>query len=295
MKILGAGMAGCLAALLIPGSTILEPMESIKIHQALLRFRSDRIGKALGIPFKKVIVHKGIWHNDKPVQLSPKYIIRYARKVSPQITARSIINLDPVERWIAPDDFHHQMLDMLQGRIVCKADIRGEICSDQIISTLPLFVVEELIYNTKNEIAKTYFDSIYVSKYKIIDCDIHVTNYYTGTNTGVYRASISGSDLIIESTFKIGKNDIEIIRQSFGLDGIPIAPIIENFVQTIGKIHPIDEKLRKKRIYELTKNHGIYSLGRFATWRNIVMDDVYNDILRIKEWIHMSDYERIVK
>lgn len=290
MRIIGAGLSGCLAALMIPGSEIYEPLEKPKVHQALLRFRSDRIGKAVGIPFKKVVVHKGIWHNNTPVQLAPKYIIRYARKVSSAITARSIVNQEPVERWIAPIDFHRQMLNMLY--VAPLSNFQNLVDGEAVISTVPMNVLNEKL-EIDNFPCELVSQKIYVSKFVIEDCDIHMTNYYTGTDTPVYRASLSGNELIVESSFPIVRKDMDIIKASFGLDGIPLHFRIENFEQSIGKINPIDEQKRKAHLYRLTRDYNIYSLGRFAIWKNIVMDDVYNDILRIKEWVHKSDYDRV--
>jgi hypothetical protein len=36
-------------------------------------------------------------------------------------------------------------------------------------------------------------------------------------------------------------------------------------------------------LFRLTHERNIYSLGRFATWRNILLDDVVDDIAAIKK------------
>jgi hypothetical protein len=296
MIIIGSGLAGCLASALIPGSKIYEPKHATPKHKAILRFRSDQIGKALGIPFKKVTVHKGIWHNDHPVQLAPKYIVRYARKVSQKITDRSIIHQETVERYIAPDNFHEILLDMA-GTISYNYDtlnLYGDDFHTHKISTIPMEVLCDL-FDIPIKINTMISDPIYVSRYDIPDCDIHMTNYYTGTNTSIYRASISGNEIIIESSFPIDGEDINIIKQSFGLDAVPFYQQLFNYEQLNGKITSFDDKDRKNIIFQLTKVHGIYSLGRFAIWKNIVLDDVYKDILRIKEWSNQSEYDRVVR
>ena len=296
MIIIGSGMAGCLAAALIPGSQIYEPKNETPKHKAILRFRTDQIGKALGIPFKKVTVHKGIWHNDHPVQLAPKYIVRYARKVSQKITDRSIIHQETVERYIAPDNFHKILLDMA-GEVFYNYDILnlyGDDLNPGRISTIPIEVLCNL-FNIPIKVNTMMSDPIYVSRYDIPDCDIHMTNYYTGTNTSIYRASISGNEVIIESSFPINADDINIIKQSFGLDAVYFYQLLFNYEQKNGKITPFDDEVRKNIIFQLTRDHGIYSLGRFATWRNIVLDDVYKDILRIKEWSNQSEYDRVIR
>jgi hypothetical protein len=48
-------------------------------------------------------------------------------------------------------------------------------------------------------------------------------------------------------------------------------------------------------MYEMTTRFGIYSLGRFATWRNILLDDVLNDIFRIREMMNGTDYDFVRK
>jgi hypothetical protein len=45
---------------------------------------------------------------------------------------------------------------------------------------------------------------------------------------------------------------------------------------------PIDDALRKQLLFRLTHEHNVFSLGRFATWRNILLDDVVDDIVQVK-------------
>jgi flavin-dependent dehydrogenase len=75
MVILGAGMAGCLAACIFTDATILEAKTEIGAgHQALLRFRSPQIGEYVGIEFKQVTVHKSIWEGGRDVAPSPRLL-----------------------------------------------------------------------------------------------------------------------------------------------------------------------------------------------------------------------------
>ena len=48
---------------------------------------------------------------------------------------------------------------------------------------------------------------------------------------------------------------------------------------------PIDDKIRKDFIYTLTEKYNIFSVGRFATWRQLLLDDVVNDISVIERLI----------
>jgi hypothetical protein len=290
MIILGAGLSGCIASLMIPGSQVYEPLKEVKKHQGLLRFKNDSISKALGIPFKKVKVYKGIRHNDKFVELSPHYITRYARKVSEHLSHRSICNLETSERFIAPKDFHERLLKIVNPQHTPSwPDVSD---STHIISTLPINILAK---NFNIDIPDLHYESINISRYKIPNCDMHMTYYFTGANTAVYRASIVEDELIIESTFCITKDDVREVTNAFGLMGLKLEPIIENYEQKYGKITPWRDTDRKAILYKITKEHNIYSLGRFATWRNIQLDDVYNDILRIKELVNLNEYDRVIR
>jgi hypothetical protein len=62
--------------------------------------------------------------------------------------------------------------------------------------------------------------------------------------------------------------------------------------QKYGKIVDMDEKARQAILFHLTDKHNIFSLGRFATWRNILLDDVAADLPRIEKMMMASDYMR---
>lgn len=294
MKILGAGLSGLIAGVLNQNAFILEPFSDRKSHQALLRFRTPDIGIAVGIPFKEVVVYKGIWDLG-PVPLSPKYITQYARKVSDKITARSIQHLTPETRWIAPVDFQEQLKEICTGRIEYDCDIESApIFPDPIISTLPMNVVAKWL-NIPDPLKRDFYapviKPIYVSRYNIENCDIYMTTYHPTFTSSMYRSSISGETLIIESTEKITNLEVEVALSSLGLNGSIISNEVENFEQPNGKMTAIDEDVRKAFILKLTLEQGIYSLGRFAIWKNIVLDDVYKDILRIKAFMNKTKYD----
>jgi len=288
MIIIGAGLAGCMAALLIPGSKIYELGPEKKTHQALLRFRSSQIGDALGIQFKEVKVYKGIWHNDQSVPLTPRAIALYSRKVSDTISYRSITNLDTVTRYIAPDDFHDMLKQQLNGRLRYNISPNAVI-DGPAISTLPIFVNAKKFLGMDIE-TRTQHSSIYVTSFRVPDCDVYMTYYYTDPTTPVYRASITGNKLIIESTFPISIDDINTVKRSFGMSGLVLDKIEDNFEQKNGKIVPMDETTRREIVAQLTIKEGIYSLGRFATWRNLLMDDVYHDVSVIKRLMNQDVY-----
>jgi len=113
---------------------------------------------------------------------------------------------------------------------------------------------------------------------------------YPCEKTTLYRASITKDLLIAEY---IGEPDERywLVLQAFGLTSDDVEEI-ETVKQGFGKIAPIDDAWRKNFIYRLSNNYTIYSLGRFGTWRNILMDDVLNDLQVIKKLMNANSYER---
>ena len=69
--IIGAGLAGLITAHVFPRHKIFEASpEPIEKHKAVLRFRSDAIGRLTGIDFKPVTVRKEIFFDGKRAEPS---------------------------------------------------------------------------------------------------------------------------------------------------------------------------------------------------------------------------------
>ncbi len=138
---------------------------------------------------------------------------------------------------------------------------------------------------------------IVVLRWRVPRCDIYQTVYFPDWLTGCYRASITGDLFIAEfignsrSQTNIYSNDEVDIFAPFGLKESDCKPLFEHANrQTMGKITPIDDVWRRQFIQMLSSVHGIYSLGRYATWRNILLDDVLKDIRVIKSLIGSDTY-----
>lgn len=298
MIILGAGLSGCLAGALNKDAQIFEAKSNETTHKAVLRFRSPEISEAIGIPFKKVKVYKDIWFEDIEVALSPRMMNLYSHKVSGSLELRSIANLETVTRWVSPDNLLDILKEQCKGRITYNISLDRDfikdcqLAGDAIVSTVPLYVMAKL-FNLQSGDMTHKFTSIYINQFHIKDCDLYQTIYYPDVLLDVYRASISGNTLIIESTNILEEHmwDFNEVMKSFGLTDSDNIRTVFNHLQQNGKIIPIDEKIRRKLIYDLTVSYGIYSLGRFATWRHILMDDVYRDIHVIKRLINKDTYE----
>jgi len=305
MIILGAGMAGCLAGALNPKANILEAANEIpNHHKAVLRFRDDKISCALGIDFKPVTVRKAIWYESSEVPPAPRWSNLYSQKVTGKILDRSINNLDAVTRYIAPSDFHLMLGEMCHGRIefnsivseitplvIKTKDQQVTMRSDQkIISTMPMPILLKAIgIDFDQDFSHA---PINVTRFEIEDCDVHQTIYYPDHDLSVYRATLTGNQLIIESVGDIEDNDIYAVGMSLGLRAKDFCDIEgKKTEQQYGKIAPISDAWRKNAIYKLSSDFNIYSLGRFAIWKNILLDDVYDDIYKVRRLMNKGLYD----
>ena len=79
---------------------------------------------------------------------------------------------------------------------------------------------------------------------------------------------------------------------ALGLVDDDIEVIDKDHKQSYGKIAPIDEPFRRFVVENLSQQYGVYSLGRFATWRNILLDDVLQDMNVIKKMVNADSYTR---
>lgn len=303
MIIVGAGFSGLIAGCLLPRARIIEagPCNSAR-HKALLRFRSDVVAKAVGIDFKKVRVHKGIFYDGEFVQPSIRLANEYSMKVlGGRVQDRSIWNLDAVDRWIAPDDFYERLLDIVGRRVQWATPFDSDDAEyqdgDPIISTAPMpFNATEYGLVADNQMFS--HQEIRVMRCKLDAVNTHQTVYFPELRFPCYRASITGDTFIAE--FIAGDEDsfkyaFPIALNAFGLSMERVVDRVETVSQRFGKITPIDEVIRRRIISDLTIRHNMYSLGRFATWRNILLDDIVQDIAVIKRLIHSSHYEIRIK
>ena len=307
--IIRAGMTGCLAAIRYPQAIVLESDSEAKVnHHALLRLRSTRIQELTGIKLEKVKAEKFIWvGGDKCTKkISPIDVVEYSRKTNGLVENRSIENMDTEVRYIPPQDFHEQMIHRIRGRIRFNCPVTkfrhgylenddGGIWSvgDGVISTLPLEENLSITNNSHNLDFSIMSRPIYVNKFRLRDYNLHMTVYFPRETLSLYRASIVGDIIIIESTLPITTTEKDIVFEVFGIRPHNITKIIASDAkQNNGKIQSVDENLRKTLLYRMTSQSNLYSLGRFACWRNIVLDDVMNDLDKIDTMINTHEYDR---
>ena len=299
MIILGAGMAGCLAGVLDPKAIILEATpEPVASHKAVLRFREDKISKVTGIPFRQVTVRKAIWMYDREVEPTPRICNMYSQKVTGKILDRSIRSIETVQRFVAPDDFHIQLAEQCRARIKYNSPVEAiskkhlrikdgagiieRALDEPILSTIPMPLLASML--GIQHLEKFDFQPITVNRYKVPGADVFQTIYFPSGETPVYRATMTGDSLIVESTGDIS-TALEVC-QAFGIRPSELQPISKGSgTQKYGKIAPIDDRMRKHIMFTASADFRVYSLGRFACWRNILLDDVYEDFFKIKRMV----------
>lgn len=280
-QIVGAGLAGLIAGNLFPTAQIFEQGEEQQLaHKAVLRFRTPAVGEAVGIDFRRVPVHKGLWLDREFVQPNIRLANQYSHKVIGRLFDRSVWKTETVERFIAPENLLEQLAERCRGRIewssiVSSIPVLAQ--SGPTISTAPMSVLAQHIDNDATA-PQFNFAPIEVQRWRVPEADVFQTVYFPSPDTTLYRASITGSLLIAEYA---GRADMYDFFPAFGLNERDVLPI-DNAKQRFGKIAPIDDTWRKNFIFRMSQQHNIFSLGRFATWRNILLDDVLKDCYVIK-------------
>lgn len=304
MIIVGAGMAGLLAAHMLRryGVTVWEAQPQLPDnHGALLRFRSDAVAEATGIPLRRVTVHKAVlWAGRLWQQMCPLAAHNaYSVKVTGAAMARSILDLRPGDRYIAPPTFLDDLsrdLNILYNTRLANLEV------DQgrpWVSTIPMPAVAAMA--ARDDTPDFPHLPVWSVRCRVPLTDLYQTMYYPGADTDYYRASFTGDLLTIEYTkaptdplYAVGR-----VLHDFGLtplfqlvspDGVTVKR------QEYGKLLPVNDQWRRAFIVYLTTRYNMYSVGRFATWRQILLDDVVTDVRQVARMIEdRTPYLRMLR
>lgn len=294
--VVGAGMAGLLAAAMLRNecSGVIEAQAKIpNNHSAVLRFRSNIVSDVLNIPFKKVDVLKAAepWRNPVADALA------YSYKTNGTSTLRSITTADGVvsKRFIAPENLVQLMADRVVGDIKFGLKASEDLLKAKgcpIISTLPMPMLMDLLgWKTDQEFRSVGGVNITAL---IKDCDAYASLYVPDPAFLGSRISITGDWLIVECQNSSVVGDVDatgIAREACRKMGITqMSERVANVQckeQNYAKILPISDNERKRFMLWATETYGVYSLGRFATWRpGLLLDDVVNDVRVIHKLIN---------
>jgi hypothetical protein len=288
IHIIGAGMAGLLAANILRRHkvTVLERQKELpNNHHAVLRFKSEEIGHLLGIPFKKVNMIKTVASYTNNIVADS---LSYSKKVTGKyLSNRSIIDgTVTAERWIAPENLIEQMAEhvLVSYNTEWTPRVKAQI-PIPVISTIPM----PQLMNILGYECKEFFTSIpgIVFTGTIQNCDAYCSILFPGPEP-FSRATITGDQLIIEFPGMEEVPESLDIAKAYWQLGFSDAVILDaDFSkQPYFKITEIDEAERKAFQRWATVTYGIYSLGRYATWRpKLLLDDLVDDIRKIEGWI----------
>lgn len=305
VHIFGAGLSGLIAArmLLDRNPIILEKQSSLpNNHQALLRFRTSAVGDATNIPFRKVNVSKHVVSD--PGSNPIRDAIVYSRKVSGMVHARSILDLSPSIRYIAPSD----LISKLSATASILFGIDFEDWSHNlvrhhspIISTIPVPVMMKLFkWPDIPNFNRRPGWNINIKLKKELCSSMHATIYSAKQSDLWYRASINDSLFIIEGSGEIPPEDdegginheIEVSFDALNHFGLNFETDVESvssyrsYYQKISDLSTKERESVKRFVMWLSAEHQIYSLGRYATWRpKLLLDDIVNDVRVISRLI----------
>ena len=284
ITVVGAGMAGLLAAgmLMERCDAVFEAQSALpNNHSAVLRFRTSVVGDALNIPFKEVRALRAVhpWRNPVADALS------YSIKTNGCATLRSIqsANGDLAARYVAPPDFVRQMADRVGPKIAY--DVKFDFSdAGPVISTIPMpALMAAMDYPRRHQLFfRSRSGSNLVAQLQGVDayCSIYVPD----PGIAAARISIMGDVLVAES-YGGREPELHACLSLMGLDASHLDGAPEVKEQRYAKILPIDEDERRRFIMWASER-GVYSLGRFATWRpNLLLDDVVNDVRVIQRLI----------
>ncbi len=298
--VIGAGMAGLLAAGMLRKecSKVLEAQKSLpNNHSAVLRFRTSSVGDNLNIRFKEVQAIKSVhpWRNPIADAMS------YSLKTNGTATLRSVLTASsaPVIRYIAPPDMVQQMYDRVSNLVQFGAKLDKEVLEsamengEKIISTIPMPALMGIL-GWPNADDVSAFRSIpgvnYGTCLKGVNayCSLYVPN----PDTEFSRLSLTGDELVAEvygSGPRLDTSPELILKEAIRYLGLKKSslPDEKDFwvkKQRYAKILPIDESTRREFIMWASRELGVYSLGRYATWRpGLLLDDLVNDVRVIQK------------
>lgn len=297
-------MAGLIAANIFRkhGPVVYETKSELpENHSALLRHKTDDIAKATSIPFKKVNVIKEVsYENNKIKHPDVKMINEYSMKVIGEYQARSISSMNDEVRFISPPDFVSKMsigCDIIFNSQITNFRTIGE--NSPAISTIPVMFLAKYL-GLEDELEKFDFkyEAVKTINLNLKNCNLYQTIYYPHKDVMPYRISITGNRAIFESKNSecmdhiMLKNFKDKLILDFGIANESIIRDSQKFsLMKFGKINKLQNQDElKELIGKITKEFNIYSLGRFATWRNILLDDVLNDCLVIQKLIESKGY-----
>jgi len=322
--ILGAGLAAHLANSAFKGEevAVLDEESRTNINYippeklAVFRFKTANISNYLSIPLQKVQVQKSICLSQGQLVDQPTIAANnaYSYKTSGTILPKSLMDCGIVERYVIPGVHnkglyinppisnlvkYKKILKIDKGSMIIKdtSDNIRPIDYDICINTAPIrWLVDILAGGSPFE---AYSLPIFITKFDLtLNSKVYQTIYFPFMypHRYLYRATLEGHYMIIESMawFESKKDTdmvIDRVMKEFGLSGSDVwKESLSTRHLVSGKLIPSNDMERKGLIRMLTMDYNIYSLGRFAIWKPIKIDEIIQDLQRIQAMVH---YDKI--
>lgn len=289
LHIFGAGLAGLIAARMLADRKpiVMEKQDELpNNHHAVLRFRSSVVGDVTNVPFKKVQVTKYVLREQYSNPIRDSLV--YARKATDKLHARSILDTRISERYIAPTDFISRLgstAEMKTGVDFSEWSHNLVRQHGPVISTMPMpYLMDLFSWADKPNFQSQEGWTLKAYVKPELECELYATIYSARNDDKWYRASLTGSELMIEGTGDgswVNENLLAEACWHFGLSGRDFASwtVHRAKYQKITEMNSAERESAKRFIMWLSQEHGIYSLGRFATWRpKLLLDDMVNDV-----------------
>lgn len=296
MIIIGAGLAGAISYGYFSSHLpeIYESREAFgSTHKAILRFKDLNIGYLLGVPLEEIEVSKSIYYQGQFVDINPMVSNLYSKKVAKGIYDRSIITEGEVKRFIANRDFeisgiHYEKTLVKLERGLCYFSDGTEVVFDVCISTIPLPFMMKAIGISGTDLKIESYDIQVARIFVKTDCRVYQTIYFPELQLNIYRATLEPGVLIVEFVGgQLDEKEWNYVLGSFGLEWSDLGEK-EIFTQKMGKIVEMDDLQRKDLILRLTEEFGVYSFGRYATWRNISSEHLLKDLRVIDKLLKLD-------
>ena len=309
MKILGLGFASLITACKYPDAKIIVPQSQLdqfdasNKHLGVLRFKTDRVAKMTQIAMNYTDVYKGIY-SDAQGFISPNIAASnaYSLHTTGVISKRSIWDANGVcKRYIPPVDFTLQLQKKVSNLFQLGEYTLKNLTGEPVISTVPLWVWYPNILKKAVE----YTKPIRVAVFKVpLQVNVEQT-VYLPYHDYLYRATLTSNNTLIaecyDETALNGYNEMYSCYKYLLHDVFGFGDTIKNYkhfeliadqTYKMGKLKTglISEAERKAMIYNLTRDYNMYSLGRYATLRNIGLDDICDDLEKIDHILNIDAY-----
>jgi hypothetical protein len=302
--IIGAGISGAIAAGAISSFSPVvyeakEEQASLADHAAVMRVRDPNVSMLLGCSAEAIQVHKSVFYSGWMTTSNPEINNLYSLKTTSSLRDASIQDLGFKERYLlgSRDQLKPKALTKYRMKLVSISKglatfIDGEDFDETIvpydfcISTIPLPLMLRLTNPLLEEHTfEARSESIFVfTRETKLPSSVHQTVYFPAKEMSSYRATLEGQKLIVEAIRAPEKKEMDFICSLFGLQEEHFTGCWVGIEQKHGKILPCNEDERKRILWKLTEEFGIFSFGRFAIWRPIRTDHLVGDI----QWIQKA-------